>query len=224
MKKQLLTTLTATSILLCSTASYAEVTANVAVSSNYLWRGVTQTSDNAQVSGGIDYGHESGFYAGTWASNVDFGGDKPGYEIDFYAGFAGSMGELGYDVGYVYYGYPDAVDSIDFGELYGALSWNWLEGKVSYLSNAQSDASSEEDLLYVELNATFEVLKETELTLHIGNSMGDTVTEWFGEDDSYIDYGISIAKAGFTFGVAQTDLDADDDLKVYVGYAMDFEL
>ena len=54
--------------------------------------------------------------------------------------------------------------------------------------------------------------------------MGDTVTEWFGEDDSYIDYGVSIAKAGFTFGVAQTDLDADDDLKVYVGYAMDFEL
>ena len=44
--------------------------------------------------------------------------------------------------------------------------------------------------------------------------MGDTVTEWFGEDDSYIDYGVSIAKAGFTFGVAQTDLDADDDLKV----------
>ena len=52
------------------------------------------------------------------------------------------MGEFGYDVGYVYYAYPDAVDSSDFGELYGALSWNWLEGKVSYLSNAQSDASS----------------------------------------------------------------------------------
>lgn len=224
MKKQLLTTLIATSIAFFSATSYAEVTANAAVSSNYLWRGVTQTSDNAQVSGGIDYNHESGFYAGTWASNVDFGGDKPGYELDFYAGFAGEMGEFGYDVGYVYYAYPDAVDSIDFGELYGALSWNWLEGKVSYMSNAQSSASSEEDLLYVELNATFEILKETELTLHIGNSMGDTVTEWFGEDDSYIDYGVSIAKGGFTFGVAQTDLDADDDLKVYVGFAMDFEL
>ncbi|WP_372769910.1 TorF family putative porin [Pseudoalteromonas sp.] len=224
MKKQLLTTLIATSIALFSATSYAEVTANAAVSSNYLWRGVTQTSDNAQVSGGIDYSHESGFYAGTWASNVDFGGDKPGYELDFYAGFTGEIGEFGYDVGYVYYAYPDAVDSIDFGELYGALSWNWLEGKVSYMSNAQSSASSEEDLLYVELNATFEILKETELTLHIGNSMGDTVTEWFGEDDSYIDYGVSITKGGFTFGVAQTDLDADDDLKVYVGFAMDFEL
>lgn len=224
MKKQLLTTLTATSIAFFSAASYAEVTANAAASSNYLWRGVTQTSDNAQVSGGIDYSHESGFYAGTWASNVDFGGDKPGYELDLYAGFAGDMGEFGYDVGYVYYAYPDAVDSIDFGELYGALSWNWLEGKVSYLSNAQSGATSEEDMIYLELNATFEVLNETELTFHIGNSMGDTVAEWYGEDDSYIDYGVSIAKGGFTFGVAQTDLDADDDLKVYVGFAMDFEL
>ena len=48
------------------------ISANIGVVSNYIWRGVTQTGDQAAVQGGLDYSHESGFYAGTWASNVDF--------------------------------------------------------------------------------------------------------------------------------------------------------
>jgi uncharacterized protein (TIGR02001 family) len=225
MKKQLITTLTAASLALFSTTSLAEVTANAGVSSNYLWRGITQTNDGAQVFGGVDYSHDSGFYGGTWVSNVDFGeGSTTSYELDLYGGFAGSVGDLGYDLGYIYYAYPDSNASSDFGELYGALSWNWLEGKVSYLSNAQSDASAAEDMLYLEINATFEIFAETELSLHLGNSVGDTVTEWYGESDSYLDYGISIAKNGFTLGISQTDLDADDGPIFYVGYALDFEL
>lgn len=48
------------------------VSANIGVVSNYIWRGVTQTQDGAAVQGGLDYGHASGFYAGVWASNVDW--------------------------------------------------------------------------------------------------------------------------------------------------------
>jgi uncharacterized protein (TIGR02001 family) len=46
--------------------------ANIGAVSNYIWRGVTQTGDQAAVQGGIDVAHASGFYAGTWISNVDF--------------------------------------------------------------------------------------------------------------------------------------------------------
>jgi uncharacterized protein (TIGR02001 family) len=46
--------------------------ANIGVVSNYMWRGVTQTGDQAAVQGGLDVAHESGFYAGTWASNIDW--------------------------------------------------------------------------------------------------------------------------------------------------------
>ena len=95
----------------------ADVSSNVSASSNYLFRGVTQTDGAAAVQGGLDYEHASGFYAGGWGSNVDFG-DGTSYELDL-AGFSGSVEELGYDVGYIYYAYPDAPDSIDFGELYG---------------------------------------------------------------------------------------------------------
>lgn len=48
-------------------SAQAEVTANIAASSNYYWRGITQTDDGAAVSGGLDYSNESGFYAGTWS-------------------------------------------------------------------------------------------------------------------------------------------------------------
>jgi hypothetical protein len=46
--------------------------ANIGAVSNYMWRGVSQTQDGPAVQGGLDYAHSSGFYIGTWASNVDF--------------------------------------------------------------------------------------------------------------------------------------------------------
>lgn len=225
--KKVLALLGGCALTLSSFQSLAEssVTANVAASSNYFWRGVTQTNDQAAVSGGVDFASDSGFYAGTWVSTLDFGeAASAGYEMDLYAGFAGSAGEFGYDVGYLYYAYPDAADDIGFGEIYGALSWQWLSAKASYLTNAEGDATDEEDMLYLELNASFTILDETELSLHLGHSSGDTIMEWYGEDDSYIDYGASISKSGFTFGLLQTDLDADDDLKAYVSYSVDFTL
>ncbi len=201
------------------------LTANVAASSNYYWRGITQSDDQAAVSGGLDYATDSGFYMGTWLSNIDFGeAASTSYEMDLYAGFGGTAGEIGYDVGYIYYAYPDAADDIGFGEVYGSLSWQWLSAGASYLLNAEDDATSEEDMLYLELNASFPVFTDTELAFHLGHSSGDTVREWYGEDDSYLDYGVSISKAGFTLGLLQTDLDADDDLKAYVSYSMDFDL
>ena len=85
-----------------STAAYAEVTANAAATSNYLWRGQEQTGGDAAISGGIDYANESGFYAGTWASNASWA-DEMTYELDLYAGFGGDINEnMSYDVGYIY--------------------------------------------------------------------------------------------------------------------------
>ena len=46
--------------------------ANIGAVSNYMWRGVSQTQDGPAVQGGLDYAHSSGFYLGTWASNVDW--------------------------------------------------------------------------------------------------------------------------------------------------------
>ena len=212
-----------TCLSLSSFTTLADVSANVAASSNYFWRGITQTDDGAAVSGGLDYAHDTGFYAGTWVSNVDFD-DQTSYEMDFYAGFSGEANGLGYDVGYIYYAYPDAPGSSDFGEFYGAVSWQWLSAKASYLTHAQKDASTEEDMLYLELNASFSILNDSELSFHIGRSSGDTIKEWTSEGDSYMDYGVSVGKNGFTFGLVKTNLNTNDDVKAYISYGLDFEL
>ncbi len=210
-------------LLTTSFHSLAEVTANVSATSNYYWRGVTQTNDRVAVSGGVDYANENGFYAGAWVSNVDFGETtSSSYELDLYGGFSGSVDDLGYDLGYIYYAYPDASDDINFSELYGALSWHWLEAKASYLVAADSAATSEEDMLYLELNASFDVFTDATFALHLGQSSGDTVQEWFGEDD-YLDFGASLSKSGFTLGFVKTNLE-DNDIKAYVSYSLDFDL
>ncbi|MEM7452142.1 MAG: TorF family putative porin, partial [Pseudomonadota bacterium] len=53
-------------------ASADDLSANVGISNNYIWRGLTQTENGTAVSGGIDYAADSGFYAGTWVSNVSY--------------------------------------------------------------------------------------------------------------------------------------------------------
>ena len=71
-KRTILAAAISSACLLTAMPSYAEgsFTANASATSNYIWRGLTQTTNEAAVQGGIDYAHESGFYAGTWASNV----------------------------------------------------------------------------------------------------------------------------------------------------------
>lgn len=230
MNKQLIKT---TAILLTSMlagTAHAAVGANIGVTSNYLWRGVTQTDDAAAVQGGIDYSHESGFYAGTWASNVDFG-DNTSYELDVYAGFAGSFGDsFEYDLYYLYYAYPDADGSIDLGEVTAALSWKWIAVSYSHLVNAGSDVASEpldnKDMSYLQTTLTYPISDTLSVSAHYGYSSGDVVTAWYGRDD-YADYSLSLSKdtdlGSVSFTVSDTDL-KNDDAKILLGYSYSFSL
>lgn len=107
-----------------SPAAHAEVEANVAIQSDYVWRGVSQNSEDPSIQGGFDYAHESGAYVGIWGASVDFGGDES-TEIDLYAGWSKEFETgLGIDVGiieYTYHGGPTA--SGDFTEYYLGLSY-----------------------------------------------------------------------------------------------------
>ncbi|MDQ7072995.1 MAG: TorF family putative porin [Gammaproteobacteria bacterium] len=79
---------------------------SVALSTDYVWRGYSQTDNDPAISGSFDYAHASGFYAGTWASNVSFATDTD-IEIDVYAGFGGELDNgLGWDIGWLRYIYP----------------------------------------------------------------------------------------------------------------------
>jgi hypothetical protein len=84
-----------------------EISGNVALVSDYRFRGISQTDEDAAIQGGFDASFEPGFYVGTWASSVDFGGGNDTgslrhHGIDYYAGWAGPIGDtdFGIDVGY----------------------------------------------------------------------------------------------------------------------------
>jgi len=230
MKKSLLNTIIASTfaagMMTSIQASAVEgLSANVSATSNYLWRGVTQTDDAAAVSGGIDYANESGFYAGTWASNVDFG-DDASFELDFYLGFSGDLGDsgLGYDVGYIYYAYPDSAETVsdneyDFGEIYGSLSYENFSIAANYGVNNDDGAEWADSALYISADAAFEITNGLELGFHVGNYSFDDDFD----DADYTDYGISLSKSGFTFALSDTDMD-NDDMKFVVSYSIDIDL
>src|SRR4029078_2528628 len=131
-----------------ATASPHTLTGNVGLYSQYIFRGLTQTDRKPAIQGGFDYGHSSGFYVGTWASNISWLRDSAAYsaggsgEFDFYGGFKGSIGksDFTYDVGTLYYYYPGDANvaanalnvKADTWEIYGALGWKWLSRKYSY--------------------------------------------------------------------------------------------
>ncbi len=117
--------------------------ANVGLYSNYIFRGISQTSGEPALQGGFDYAHSSGFYTGTWASNVswpeDFGAyTKSSLEWDFYGGYKGTIGksDFTFDLGTIYYYFPGdknpGVASADTWEIYAGLGWKFLGLKYSY--------------------------------------------------------------------------------------------
>jgi uncharacterized protein (TIGR02001 family) len=93
-----------------------EIVGNVAVLSDYVFRGISQTDEQAAIQGGLDIGLPSGFYLGTWGSNVGF---ARSVELDVYGGIAPSVSGFDLNLGVTYYGYPGADDEgaeLDFIE------------------------------------------------------------------------------------------------------------
>ncbi|WP_341206184.1 TorF family putative porin [uncultured Psychrosphaera sp.] len=213
MKKTLLATLLGATTLVSSVA-HAELSANASVVSNYLWRGLEQADGGPAVQGGLDYSNESGFYAGTWASNVDFGGDAK-IELDLYGGYTGSLNDkIEFDVGYVLFAYPGGEDGLNFGELYGNFSMDALTVGIAVLANATGADFG--DSLYLSADYAIPLSNDFELGLHIGSYSGD-----FSSDT--IDIGATIAKDSWAVGVSKVD-EGDDEIKLYASYAWDFAL
>lgn len=200
---------------ICSASAFAVegLTANASVTSNYVWRGVSQTQNQGAVSGGIDYAAASGFYLGTWASNVDFG-DNTTAEVDLYAGYGFEIDQLTFDVGYLFYGYPGGQD-LDFSEIYASVSWQFLTLGYNLLADSDYGSSfGDDDYLFADL--AFEVATDLELSFHYGLSSYDA-----GGD--YNDYGVSLSKDGFTLSVTDVDVPGSD-VMVTVSYAIEFDL
>ena len=226
----------ASTLAMLSGNATAQITGNAAVNNNYLWRGLTQTSNAFAVQGGFDYAHEnSGFYAGTWVSNVNYGpGDVFSYEHDVYLGIAGGDG-LTWDTGWLYYNYDDEAQ-FDFHEIYGTLGWNGFSATAFILTGTEADEVPGQDFgfgstYYLSLDYGFELPNGLGVGLHAGRHAGDFNEAFNAVPGDYTDFNISFALKDFTFTISQTDLSNtgpdgfdNDSVKFVIGYSFEFGL
>jgi uncharacterized protein (TIGR02001 family) len=203
----------------------AEVSANFGATSNYLWRGVTQSGNAPSVSGGLDYSNESGVYAGTWVGSIDWSdetSDTKGAEVDLYMGYGGESGDFGYDVGYIYYYYPaSGYEDSNFGELYFNGSFGGLGFGVAYTINseADNDAPFGTGDLYYNVSYGFDLPEEYSVTLLYGYYDFDTPTS----ESDYGHFQVDLAKGDFTFSVSKADKESgSDDTNFVVSWGTSF--
>lgn len=215
MKKMTKSVIAAAVLAATSTAAMAEVSMSVGVTSNYLFRGISASGDNAAVSGSIDYSHESGLYAGIWASTLDTG---VGEEVDFILGYGGSAGDFGYDVSLVNITYPQQKDW-DYTEL--ALSGSYSYFTAGVAATIASDVDDValtaeqfiEDDMYYYVSADIPLKDDFSLGLLAGNYTfeDDGVA---GAKFDYKHYQIALTKSAGDYGdvtFAYDSTDIDDD-------------
>ena len=201
-------------------ASDYSFSANVGIHSDYIFRGYTQTQGQPALQGGFDMSHASGFYAGTWASNVDWttaGGymKDNSIEIDLYAGYATEVSGLGVDAGLLQFIYPGddiaGQASTSATELYAGVSKDigaFSIGLTSYyvLSDDAWGFANADGSVYWDLSVGTSI-GPLDWSFHLG----DQSFEGQGNEASdYTDWKVDVSymlNDSFTVGAFYTDTD-----------------
>ena len=183
--------------------------ANVALTTNYVFRGISQTDDGIpSIQGGIDWSHDFGVHANIWASNVKF--TDASVEVDYTLGFGRSIDKFSYDISAIYYSYPGAASSLnyDYFEVQGSASYDFDLFSVGAAINYSPDYfGGSDDGLYGKISLDVPIGKYFTLGGHVGYQSIDNNTA-FGVPD-YLEYGVGVSAQalGFDLNLAWTDTD-----------------
>ena len=193
-----------------------DVSGNAGITSNYMWRGMTQTDNELAISAGFDAESETGLYAGVWGSNVNFG-DEADNEIDVYAGYTFDALGLSYDVGYIAYLYPDAdVKNYDFAEAYLSVGYGPASVTYSYQVHDSADSYGNGSN-YTSVDYELPVGNVYSASVHFGYYDID------GPVEAQEDYGVTIGRGAFSLAVIGTNnVTAEDDTKYVLSYGASF--
>lgn len=176
------------------------VSGNVALTTDYRFRGVSLSDGDIAVQGGIDVAHESGFYIGTWASSLsDASGDYGAIELDVYGGWSGEVTSgVTFDIGILGYLYPNGTEGValDYWEPYASVGFALgpVDTTVGVAYAFDQDSLGDEDNLYLFLDLSAGI-PDTPITLnaHVGYTDGVLAPDALSGaslDDSAIDWGI----------------------------------
>jgi uncharacterized protein (TIGR02001 family) len=234
--KKLALALGATAGLVAPTASFSQqadpLSFNVSVTSDYRFRGISQSRFRPALQAGVDYALPNGFYLGAWASTIrwikdageisDVNTRRSLLEVDLYGGYKGQLAsDLSFDVGGLQYVYPrnglsriPGVYSPNTFELYGALTYGPATLKYSHALTRLFGTVDSKHSGYLELGATFDLGSGFSIIPHVGHQRVRN-----NGDFSYTDYSVTVAKeyAGFVFsaGVVGTDTEKIGGAHVY---------
>ena len=185
--KMLLKALAAAGLLTASMATGAEFSANVALATDYSFRGWSQTMREPAIQGGFDVGFDSGFSVGTWASNVNFG-DDTSMEWDLYVGWSKELSDsVSLDLTAIYFDYPNERDNLNYQEYAAAVSFGDVSVSVNYSPSylGVDDAT----LVYPAVSYEKSFSEGVSASISIGYSKVDS-PEFI--DFDYVDYGASV--------------------------------
>ena len=183
-------------------AGAAEISATATLTNDYDWRGITQTRGEPAFQLGLNYAADSGIYMGIWGSNVKFAlgeewqafGQRPNTEIDIYLGYAGGDADetFGYDLGAIYYSYPNAGAG-NFPEVYAGISKGVFGFKGWY---SWDFAGSGQTAYYADANFTLPMANNFSFLAHLGYSGGEFHNNTWGTSSGqgeYLDYALGVA-------------------------------
>lgn len=203
-KKLALAVVLASCGTLGSTAVLAEdgpISGTLTFVSDYVSRGFSYSAGRPAIQGSLDYSHDSGFYAGVWASSVSdraLGIGSNGVEFDVYVGYATEIGSMGLDIGAVRYIFPSDLSSSDTDstDLYIGLSWEMLG--LTYYRDIDLDVN------YLEASVAYPLNANWTLDGSYGYSDPDD-----GESYNNWKIGVTTSVAGLDIGLHYVDSDAD---------------
>jgi uncharacterized protein (TIGR02001 family) len=232
MKKHLSTVLGATALGLVSmtatpaSAQIEGLSANAAVTTNYIFRGISQSGANPAVQAGLDYAFgDTGLAIGTWASSIDFGqvdgSDAAPMEWDIYGSYTLAITDaFSLVAGGIAYIYPSTATGAQFNwfEVYGGASYNFGVAAVSgrvYYSPDYVNLSTHQ--FYYTGGVSVPVLDWLALNANIGFTDLDHAV--FPVIEDYMDWNISaVATYGnFSLTLGYTDTDLEDDYEIQSG-------
>jgi len=179
-----------------------EVSFNAALTSDYRYRGISQTRLQPALQGGADYVHNpSGFYAGTWMSTIKFINDAGGsgdVEIDLYGGKRGAINkDVSYDVGVLTYVYPsnNLTPSINTTEVYGQLGYGPAYIKYSHAITNLFGFVDSKNSGYLDIGANLDMVDGYILNLHAGHQKVSGENAGVSNNRfSYTDWKIGVTK------------------------------
>lgn len=187
-------------------AAHAETTASVSMTTDYVFRGVTQTDNGPAIQGSFDWSNDM-WYAGAWASNVDDFSADASMELDLYVGITPTTGPVNWDLALVGYFYPGAADDAGEFDYYEGIVGASTDLTEQFSVGAQLAYSPEffgdtGEGLYYELNGTFAASEALSFSGAFGTQDVDTT----GDYDTW-NLGGSLAMHGFTFDLRYHDTD-----------------